>query len=379
MTSAAANNPQALLGATLAGVYSLDRLLNEGRHGALFDARHVRTGARYAVRLLRADAARRTALTEHLKKVAAIVHPHLQAPHEVQVLPDDQLLIATPFLPGQDLNQRVAARGKLSNTEGQALMRQIASALHAMQLAGTAHGNMSATNVFFCRHDDLAVDSPLSDGKGTYRLVLIDPGLSTLDGNTPSVGDDQRALGRMINAFVADLSPSVRQVLERAQEPNPDARFRTIADFWRFFDEANNAKPGTGPRAAGRAVATTVVPSLKFDPKAIAERRRPYILGGAAALGVVVVAVVALLAGRKPTGPAAPLSTGDSTGIAADSAGKDAGASDPKAAADSGSKDPTGKPAGTAKADDAAPDAAPDAPVDPKAGKGKKKKGKKAR
>jgi len=370
MTSAAANNPQSLVGVTLAGVYALDRLLNEARHGALFDARHVRTGVRYAVRLVRTDAARRTALVDHLKKLATVIHPHLIVPHEIQVLPDEQLVIATPFLPGQDLNQRIAARGKLSSAEGQAVMRQLASALHALQQAGSSHGNLSATNVFFCRHDDLAVDSPLSDGKGTHRVVLIDAGLSILDGNTPSSADDQRALGRMINAFVSDLAPGVRHVLERTQEANPDSRYRSIADLWRFFDEASSAKNGPAAKPV-RAVATTVVPSLKFHPKAGGQRRRLYILGSAAALGLVVVAVVAILAGRKPRPPAEYYGTSPS--VPTEPARVDAGTS----AGNPG----TGKETAMQDSDPAsAPAGSDEASTEPKPGKGsKKKKGKKSR
>lgn len=306
MTSAAANNPQALIGATLAGLYTLDRLLSEGRHGALFDARHARTGMRYAVRLVNADARRRDALIEQLKKAAVIVHPHLAPPHEIQVLPDGQLILATPFLPGQDLNQRVAARGKLSLAEGTALMRQTASALHALQQAGAAHGNLSATNVFFCRYDDLAVDGPLSDAKGTHRVVLIDLGLSILDDGArptvPTSADDQRALGRMVMSFVSDLNASLRQVLDRTQEVNPDSRYRTIADLWRFFDEAASAKPGAAPgKGAVRAVATTVVPTLKRDRGAEGGGRRRIAVGASIVLAMVLVGIVAMVSGRKKT------------------------------------------------------------------------------
>ena len=52
MISCGCQQPQSLLGVTLVGVYTLDKILNEGRHGALFDARHTCTGVRYAVRLL---------------------------------------------------------------------------------------------------------------------------------------------------------------------------------------------------------------------------------------------------------------------------------------------------------------------------------------
>jgi len=377
MTSAAANNPQSLVGATLAGVYRLDRLLNEARHGALFDARHVRTGVRYAVRLVRADTARRNALVEHLKKVAAVVHPNLVAPHEILVLPDEQVVIATPFLPGQDLNQRIASRGKLSSTEGQAMMRQLASVLHALQQAGTAHGNLSATNVYFCRHDDLAVDSPLSDGKGTHRVVVIDAGLSILDGNTPRSADDQRALGRLMNAFVSDLLPGVRQLLARTQEANPDSRYRSIADLWRFFDEASSNKAGQPGKGQVRAVATTVVPTLKFDPQAGSKQRRAYALGGAAALGLVLVAVVAIVAGRKPS----PVPTPDpatSSPVAAPTAGKDTAEKDAPAK-DSAAAEAAGKEAAGKEAKPAETSPTPDPTADPKGGKAKKKKGKKSR
>lgn len=371
MTSAAANNPQALLGVTLAGVYTLDKLLNEGRHGALFDARHARTGVRYAVRLLRADSARRDALVEHLRRVAGLVHPHLVSPVEVQVLPDEQLVIATPYLPGQDLNQRIAARGKLSSAEGQAMMRQLASALHALQLAGTCHGNLSATNVFFCRYDDLAVDSPLADGKGTHRLVLIDAGLSILEGGKPTSADDQRALGRMMSSFVSDLSPATKQVLERTQEANPDSRYRSIADLWRFFDEAGGSKAGAAGTPKVRAVATTVVPQIKFDPRAGSKQRRMYALGGAAALGLVVVAIAAMVIGRKADPPPS-LPTSPPAATSPDSPPRADEAKPASKAADEAKPETTPEKAGDSAE-------AGDGRTDSKAGKPKKKKGKKGK
>ena len=159
----------------------------------------------------------------------------------------------------RDLNQRIAARGKLKQRRGAG--DDAAAGLGpacTSQVAGTCHGNLSATNVFFCRCDDLAVDSPLSDGKGNTRLVLIDAGLTILDGNQPSSADDQRALGRMLSSFVSDLSPATKQVLSERGKRTPTRAIAPSPICGASSMKQMGNKPGPGGKSQVRVVATTV-------------------------------------------------------------------------------------------------------------------------
>jgi serine/threonine protein kinase len=299
MSSASPQNPQGLVGTTVGNSYILERVLGQGRHGALFEARHSRLACRFAVRIIHLDGNKRSNLLGALSRQGGMTHPHLNPPRDVMVLPEDQLLIASPLLNGQDLNQRVAARGKLTATEGVVMMRQAASGLHALHQQSLTHGNLTATNVFFVRFDDVSVENALGDGKGSQGVQLIDGGLALIDGNNATPADDQRSLGRIILAFVADLSAEQRQVLERTQEARPEARFASVSELWRAFDEAKGSRSQS---VRARSVATDMVAHVK-GPRRRPPPRRTLILGGAAALGLVTVAAVIAIGSRKPPPP----------------------------------------------------------------------------
>lgn len=309
MSSAAPQNPQGMVGTTVGNSYLLERVIGQGRHGALFEARHTRLSCRCAVRIIKTDSNRRSNLLGALSRQGGMTHPHLNPPRDVMVLPDEQLLIASPLLNGQDLNQRIAARGKLTAKEGVLMLRQAASALHAMHQQSLTHGNLTATNVFFVKYDDVSVENALSDGKSSQCVHVIDAGLGLLENNSATPAEDQRNLGRIMIAFVADLSPEQRQVLERTQDSRPESRFPNMADFWRAFDESAASR---GQAAQARSVATTRVALVKGPaPRVIS--RRTYLIGAAAAASLVAVTGVAILGTRKsappPPAPAAAAAT----------------------------------------------------------------------
>lgn len=288
-----------MLGSTLGGSYALDRILGQGRHGALFEARNLRFGNRCAVRVLRVDGPRRDPLLATLGQHGTLSHPYLSPPRDVISLPEDQILLVSPLLSGQDLNQRVAAHGKLSASEGVVMMRQAAAALFALHQKGLCHGNLTASNIFFTRFDDVSVDNALGDSKGSSMVQLIDAGLALLDGAKPTPADDQRSLGRIVQAFVADLTSAQRQVLERTQSSRPESRFPSIAELWRAFDGVSGGKK---PAGQASSVATAVVPQVKPPARRVLSRRT-YIVAGAALLGLCMVLVVAALSGRQRVQP----------------------------------------------------------------------------
>lgn len=301
-------SPAALVGSTVGNSFTLDKLLAQGRHGALFDGRHSRLGQHYAVRVLALDSGRRAALLGALSQCGAVVHPNLNPVREVIALPDEQLALCTPLLPGLNLSQRVALQGKLTAAEGTVMMRQAASALHALHQRGLVHGGLSAENLFFTQHDDVAVDNALGSSKGGQLVQLLDAGLyvSTLQpGQAPlSAADDQQALGKLVLAHVADLSPGQRRALERTLEGRPESRYPSVRDLWQAFDAAK----AVGKHGPTGSVATALVPKITLaDLKGASGGRRSIVIAGSALVGLSLVlglVIASRSSGRDAAAPA---------------------------------------------------------------------------
>ena len=146
-----------LLGRTLSRTYHVERLLGGGGMGAVYAARHVRTGGIFAVKVLHretaADAEIYKRFQDEAKTVSALRHPHI-----VQVTDFDQDDDGTPFivmelLEGEDLYQRLCRVRKLPLPEVIDIARQVGSALHAAHEKNIIHRDVKPQNIFLVRHE----------------------------------------------------------------------------------------------------------------------------------------------------------------------------------------------------------------------------------
>lgn len=302
-------SPAALVGTTVGNSFVLEKLLAQGRHGALFEARHARLGQRYAVRVLTLDAGRRAALVGAMAQCAGVVHPNLVPVREVLSLSDEQLALCAPLLPGLNLSQWVEKQGKLTAAEGAVMLRQAASGLHALHLRGLVHGGLGPGNLFFVQHDDIAVDNALGSSKRSNMVQLLDAGLhlSTMQPGQapPSAADDQLALGKLLLSFVEDLSQGQRRVIERTQEARPEARYPSVLELWQAF-EAARAPGKIGPTGS---VSTALVPQIRVQRAVpVGNGRRSIVIAASALVGLSVVLGLVIArrgVGRDASGSAA--------------------------------------------------------------------------
>jgi hypothetical protein len=284
-----------LVGTTQGNTYTLERLLHDGRHGTLFEAKQIRLGYRCAVRLLSIDPGQRKPLLAVLSQQAQLHHPSLIAPIDTMLLADDRLLLATPLLTGQDLAQRVAGQGKLSLAEGLAVLRAATGALHALHQRGLCHGAVTARNLFVASFDDVAVDGAMGGGQGNQRVCLLDGGLYLASGENASAADDQAALAKLLDETVSDVPPALKAVLTQAINPSPGQRFSSMQAMWRA------AEASQGNKAVG-AQPTALVGVLRMPSVASPGSRWPLLaVAGAFLILAAVVGVVGL--GRSPAVP----------------------------------------------------------------------------
>ncbi len=166
----ALTDPETLVGRTLGDTYRVERELGSGGMGAVFVAVHVRTGRRYAVKVLLPEvAARREALARFQREaeaIGALGHAHIVAIHDFAHA-DGLAYLVMDLLEGEDLAQRLARRGTLPLNEALAIFEQVASGLAAAHDQGLIHRDLKPANIFLAQQPG-----------APERAVLLDFGLA---------------------------------------------------------------------------------------------------------------------------------------------------------------------------------------------------------
>lgn len=145
------------------GKYELVALLGQGGMGRVFEARHVVTGRRVAVKVLKVEASRRTeAQRRFLREARAI--GRVEDPHVVEVL-DAGMDEATgaPFvvqtlLRGVSLRAYLRTLDRIEPVLAARLAAPVLRGLGAAHAAGVVHRDVRPSNVFFSRREGDAPD-----------------------------------------------------------------------------------------------------------------------------------------------------------------------------------------------------------------------------
>lgn len=161
----------ALIGLSVGG-YRIESVLGEGGMGLVYRARHEFIDRRFAIKVLRPEAAANESLARSFLREAqtlsALKHPHILDIVGFGILPDGRQYMVTEFLEGVTLQQELA-RGALSLDRALFLADQTLSALSAAHAVDVIHRDLKPANVFLAR------------GSGGIEVVkLLDFGLSRL-------------------------------------------------------------------------------------------------------------------------------------------------------------------------------------------------------
>ncbi len=149
--------PADMIGRTLARTYQIERLLGGGGMGAVYAARHVRTGGMFAVKVLHretaADAEIYKRFQDEARTVSALRHPHIVQVTDFDADEDGAPFIVMELLEGEDLYQRLCTVGKLPLDQVLDIGRQVGSALHAAHDRGVIHRDIKPQNIYLVRHE----------------------------------------------------------------------------------------------------------------------------------------------------------------------------------------------------------------------------------
>lgn len=186
--SAKTRNGDLAPGALLDGTYRIVRQVGRGGMGAVYEATHARLAGRYAVKVLKPDAA---VLPEafHRFRREALVTSGLRHPGIVNVIDFNQMADGSPylvmeFLEGSELAQLIEREAPMTLPRVAEIIQQIAVALGAAHKQGIVHRDLKPQNLFVL---------PLDGGRQLVKVV--DFGISKVQAFSMKLTNDSALLG----------------------------------------------------------------------------------------------------------------------------------------------------------------------------------------
>jgi serine/threonine-protein kinase len=326
------------LGEVVAERYRLVGRIGRGGMGAIYEAEHVVTGKRFAVKMLRPGLGSVPENTKRFEREARaaslLAHPNIVSVIDFGELPDGALFLAMELVSGRSLGD-VMADEAVAPARGLAIVRQILEALVHAHAAGVIHRDLKPDNVMvtdfgderdvvklvdfgiakvvgdaeervggetltqaglaFGTPDYMAPEQALG-GEVDARADLYAVGVlchELLTGEPPFVSADKIAVLRMHVAVDpptldrARFAPELDRLVARALAKRREDRYPDAAAMLTALD------------AAAAAQESYVVPPLR------ARRRRAIAAAGAVGVAAVLVVWVAVH-GRGPAVVAPP-------------------------------------------------------------------------
>ena len=355
----------ALPGDVLGDRYRLDDRIAAGGMGEVWRGTDTVLGRDVAVKTLHAgragDPGFQTRFRHEARAMAVLHHPGVADVYDYgQSGPDAYIVMAR--VEGEALNQRIAARGRLTPDETMSIVAQAGRALEAAHRAGIVHRDVKPGNLIIrpdgtvvlvdfgvARSAESAALTGAKEVVGTalyiapeqvskentgpaadvYALGVV--AYHCLAGHPPFLGDSPIAVAMQHvrdepPPLPPDVPTAVRMVVETAMAKDPGARFTSAAAM---AEAAELASAGAGTTAilAATTVAaarpatpvgsgTAVLPAIE-QPQPPPRRGRALLLGAVALVVLGTVAAVLALANFGSAPPAGTPTSGTNVSPAA--------------------------------------------------------------
>jgi hypothetical protein len=158
-------------GVTLDGRYHLRRVLGQGSEGTVFEAAHLFTGQRFAVKVAAAAIppgadASRVRLLREARALGQLRHPGIVSITDAGVS-DGFPFVVMELLEGRSLEGLLAARGRLSVVDAVGAALQVCDALATAHAVGVVHRDVKPGNIIV-----------VWQGDGVEKVKLVDFGTS---------------------------------------------------------------------------------------------------------------------------------------------------------------------------------------------------------
>lgn len=190
--------------------------------------------------------------------------PHVEATYEMP----DEFVIVCDYVPGENLEQLVTARGRFAERDARQLVLQLCEAVGALHEHGIVHRDVSPTNVIVAADGAHLIDLGIARFRvegatrdttqlGTYGFASPEQyGFAQTDARS-----DVYSLGRMLGylltgvspaeaeryeAALADaavVSPDMHELVARATAMEPSARYQSVTALAAALNGEKNPEP----------------------------------------------------------------------------------------------------------------------------------------
>ncbi len=191
-------------GDVFAGRYRIDRSIGAGGMGAVFEAEHLETERRVALKVLLPHSLVSETARERFKQEARVAGK-LRHPHIVDVIDagvDDitnMPYLVMELLQGEDLGSRIERVGPMTAEETVALLAQIATALDVLHERSIVHRDLKPENLFLTWAED-----------GNRVMKLLDFGVAKVLAEGKSSAFTQDAQGTPIYMAPEQFAEQIR-------------------------------------------------------------------------------------------------------------------------------------------------------------------------
>ncbi|MBW1762631.1 MAG: serine/threonine protein kinase [Deltaproteobacteria bacterium] len=196
--SEAERNHDPLIGATLGGLYHVERLIGVGGMGRVYEATHTHLGKAFAVKVLPEGRADKPDATERFLREAKLAtkidHDHIVKIVNFDSDDEHRLFIVMELLQGENLADRLD-RGALPVDEAIEIARQTGEALQAAHDAGIVHRDLKPENIF------------ITQKNGKDFVKVLDFGISKI--KNPEHGDPKLTATDQIVGTPLYISPEL--------------------------------------------------------------------------------------------------------------------------------------------------------------------------
>jgi len=319
-----------LIGGQIWGSYRIGRLLGRGGMGEVYEAEHLKTGRRLALKVLRSrlqNTEERARFLREGQLAASVSHPHtvyIFGSEEISGTP----VISMELAPGGTLKDRVASRGPLAPREAVDAILDIIGGLDAAQSAGILHRDIKPSNCFLDSEGAVKVGDFGLSISTLARDVYQDVSASGFQG-TPQFAAPEQLRGEPLDVR-ADIY-AVGATLYYLLTGKPPFDARNLRDLLARASTEPPQSPRLQRAEIPSGLAVVVLECLAKSPSqrpasyaALAESLRPYSSAGhvPATMGIrflagVIDSVIISLTSvvltwlmKAPTGPVASAENG---------------------------------------------------------------------
>jgi serine/threonine protein kinase len=181
-------------GEILAQRYRIERKLGEGGMGVVYEAEHLITGRRYAVKVLeqRASLAKEDVdrFLREAQAPAKIRHPNIVDVTDAGTEPDGTPFIVMELLEGEGFDQVLKRDGVVQPGPLATIMGQLLDGLDAMHARGFVHRDLKPANIFLLGESSLGV-----------RVKVLDFGIAK------ALGEESRTQSGYVIGTPAYMAP----------------------------------------------------------------------------------------------------------------------------------------------------------------------------